>query len=133
MRRKSKWQLRRLRCCEGKIKAAGAPGSSDSASRLSCTGKPGTKAGRVPPLAISGALSFSPRRDYGGKTRVINENMSFPRSWKTPGEPEWSERELNPLSCTLLSLAAHYSSYLPSLSHVHNQEGAVAQISRDYM
>lgn len=34
---------------------AEAPGCRDSASRLSCTGKPATKAGRFTLLAISGA------------------------------------------------------------------------------
>lgn len=48
-------KLRRCCWCK-KNKAAEAPGSGDSASRRSCTGKSATKAGRFPLLGISGTL-----------------------------------------------------------------------------
>lgn len=48
-------KLRRCCWCK-KNKPAEAPGSGDSASRLSCTGKSATKAGRFPLLGISGTL-----------------------------------------------------------------------------
>lgn len=54
-----------------KNKPAEAPGSRDSASRLSCTGKPATKAGRFPLLAISGTLLFSARWDCSRKTQML--------------------------------------------------------------
>lgn len=116
---------------EEKNKPAEAPGSGDSASRLSCTGKPATEAGRVPLLGISGTLAFSPRRECGRKTEGLGEIMSSCTCWWTPRVSAKTESELNPYLCTLLSLAAEYCSTSRRF-YTHKQGGAVAQISREH-
>lgn len=68
-----------------KNKAAGASGSSDSASRVSRAGKPATTAGRGAPVAVRGDAFLPPRRDDGGQTRGGNSQMFFGSCWKTPG------------------------------------------------
>lgn len=117
---------------EEKNKPAEAPGSGDSASRLSCTGKPATEAGRVPLLGISGTLAFSPRRECSRKTEGLGEIMPSCTCWWTPRVSAKTESELNPYLCTLLSLAAEYSSTSRRF-YTHKQGGAVAQISREHI
>lgn len=115
-----------------KNKPAEAPGSGDSVSRLSWTGKPATKAGRSPRLGISGAPSLSLLPSVGVKHR----NRAFSRNYVLPqllvhirrvAEDQYWIKSVF-VYVAIVSLGVFL---IPSVAFSHTNKGALSAKSRE--